>query len=302
MRKLRQSTCTLLCMIALAFLFSNGNAQVKLTDTEVTKRLAVLVTINAADETLGSVVQSLAKQTGVSIHAAPDLAPHRLALHMRSVTAITVLETVAETYGCRLERIDDGGIRILRAPVKMPADISGISAALVQALPPAYQRFLGLNTPLPVPFNSKAPLEVQRSKFARSLRTSLQKRVGDPDPLQNERIGAIWTQRSVQVVTGKDYSCAQWTDEERQKVLLSLFYLTIARSQYGLLQAGFVGLRGFELHPERSIMKYGFNRTGQPVELHIGIVSVDDHGGRFENTFGANLRFLQTPPLAGQNK
>jgi len=262
--------------------------------------LARPVTIHVADSTLQSIAAELSRQTKVSVRVAKELGPHRIAINMRAIPAIKILEAMSELYEFEVKR-SDGSISLERPTVRRPTQIQDLSKALTAAFPATYKRFLGLGSlsPKTKEDTQEAP-EVQRYTLSIPLRNALNKKAGDPDPRQNAHLQMLWQVRPAALGVDHDFAYPEWTNEDRERVMLSLFYLTVARSQIGLMQALYIGLRGFELHPEQAFMSYARSSLPDPSEFEIGTETTAENGARFITTFGAPLKYLRITSPASE--
>lgn len=112
--------------VSLASSFSASSAFQRSDDTEP---LAVMITLDADDISLTSVLQILAEKSGMNIVTSPEVQAQRISIHLRNVPIDDALNLVVRAAGLGYERL--GNSILVGDPVKL-REATGVVSEVIQ--------------------------------------------------------------------------------------------------------------------------------------------------------------------------
>ncbi len=115
--------------------------------SQVAERLQTKVSVTLGTVTLPAVLDTLSKQTGLTIEAEPFLRERKVVIQLDGVTARTALDALAELHDWTWRDMDANRVLIMRRRVRLPAEAAALPRRIQSIIPKDIRTFLEISLP-----------------------------------------------------------------------------------------------------------------------------------------------------------
>ena len=112
---------------------------------EIRTRLETMIELKLGRTEIANIMESLSKQTGVTIKAEPYIERHKLFISMKKVSATQALSSISEMNQWRWLENSEGEIVLTHLTPKRPENLKEFAEAFMKTLPIAWRPFMGLD-------------------------------------------------------------------------------------------------------------------------------------------------------------
>jgi hypothetical protein len=263
-------------LIALLFAFAPYSVWAQGSREEFNTRLQTTVHLSLGETTLGEVVDSLSKQTGLTIYSDTYLRDHRLIVQLDGVSAAAALDTLAELNDWTWRRVDDAHVVLTRPTIPAPQKNADIATALQQALPKDFRRFLDVVKP------SEPNARTEQSNRIPEIQEGANQsfRMQQMRDLFNNQQRDLYQSFMPNIFEGRKVLYSQLTSAQKQDILIA-YLMYHLKEMYFVRPYVFNGkLYPFESDPDKMEIRL----DGKMVQF--GIKTTDGELDRY-NFFGA---------------